>query len=75
MSATNERDNGIARQIASQIMVLNSLHNHDAVMRERGPARKEDEDAMLSRIAGGNQREYTERDVNGEDHLVLPIDR
>jgi hypothetical protein len=56
-------------------VVLDALHNHDAVMSERGPASEEDEAAMLTRVVGGDQQEDAERDVNTEDHLVLPVDR
>lgn len=38
-SETDDSDNGEAEQITAQIMVLNALHNHHAIMSERGPAR------------------------------------
>ena len=53
-SETDDSDNGEAERITAQIVVLNALHNHDAVMSERGPASEEDEAAMLTRVAGGD---------------------
>jgi hypothetical protein len=56
-------------------VVLDALHNHDGVMSKRGPASEKDEAAMLTRVAGSDQQEDAEQDVNAEDHLVLPVDR
>src|SRR5580704_590896 len=74
-SETDDSDNGEAEQIVAKIVVLDALHNHDAVVSKRGPASEKDEAAMLTRVAGGDQQEDAERDVNTEDHLVLPVDR
>jgi hypothetical protein len=74
-SETDDSDNGEAEQIVAQIVVLDALHNHDAVMSKRGPASEKDEAAMLTRVAGGDQQEDAERDVNAEDHLIRPVDR
>jgi hypothetical protein len=74
-SEADDGDSGEAEQITAQVVVLNPLHDHDTVVSERGPASEQNEAAMLARIAGGDQQEDPERDVDAEDHLVLPVDR
>src|SRR3954464_10406350 len=74
-SKSNDGDDGIPDEIGAQIVELNALDDHDAVVSHRGPPREENEATMLARVAGGVQQEGTEHNVDAEDHLVLPIDR
>ena len=61
-------------EVATQVMALESLHDHDAVVGDRGPSGEEDKAAMLAGFAGGEQQKDAKHDVNAEDHLVLAAD-
>ena len=71
---TNQGEDRKADEITLQIMMLNALDDHDAVVSDGRPASKQYQTAVVAWAWHGVQQKRAKCDVNAQDHLILPVD-